>query len=73
MIDSLLNLFLAAAIGTAVLFLPVMYLYDTYAEAPNAQRAWTARCVEKGGTPLPTDRHQVKGQNRYSGWIWVEL
>lgn len=53
--------------------LPALFIYDTYAEAPNAHRAWIARCVSKGATPVPTERWQVKGQDRYSGWVCAKL
>lgn len=69
----------AAVFGVAALIVLVVVLifYDlvspTAAAARASEAAWKQRCIDKGGTLLPTDRYQIKGQARYAGWVCAKL
>ena len=51
--------------------------YQLYGDTPRRERAgsaaWNQRCIDKGGTLLPTHVSTYKGTTRYGGWICAKV
>lgn len=53
-------------------------VYQTVGEAPQRARAeeaaWRARCLDKGGSLIPTESAWMKGRGTYyTGWICAKI